>query len=154
LVDQDDDVRANAAFSLGDLGDSQAFAPLIVALEDRSPDLRGSAAYALGQLRDPQAILPLIAVLDDENPLVRYCAALALGEMRDPRAVQPLITLLDDTAQALSDAKRVWDYGCPCESRNQCPPPMRVCDAAAKALKQIGTAEAQAALTIWKYRTH
>jgi HEAT repeat protein len=70
----------------------------------------------------------LIATLQDRqaSSADRIHAARQLGQLRDVRAVEPLIMLLADTETALFGS--------------------RVCDAAANALKAIGTAEALAAV--------
>ncbi len=66
----------------------------------------------------------------DADQGVRFSAAATLGWIGDARAVKPLIQLLSDTAEAM------WEE--------------HVCDAAAKALKQIGTDEALTAVEAWR----
>jgi HEAT repeat protein len=61
------EVRAQAAHSLGMIGDSRALEPLLKALEAEAPEIRYSAAYGLGQLGDARAIpaLEWVAANDD-----------------------------------------------------------------------------------------
>jgi HEAT repeat protein len=56
LKDQDNDVRSNAAQSLGEIGSvniTDAAEPLIQALNDSDPNVRSNAAIALGKIGDP-----------------------------------------------------------------------------------------------------
>jgi len=96
LGDADANVRANAVWALGDIGDVRAVEPLIAALRDA--DVRWCAARALGELGDNRAVEPLIPLLGDADANVRVYAAGALGEInKDPRAFAVLITALGDT---------------------------------------------------------
>lgn len=160
LRDNNWNVRRSAAYALGKIKDARAVAPLIAALRDTVGFVRRSAANALGQIGEPsvvpliaalcnedehvrshaahalgiigdiRAVKPLIAALRDPERLVRRNAAEALGQIGDEQAVEPLIALLTDTEKLL--------YG------------IRVCDAAADALTQIGTREAVEAVRRWQ----
>ena len=94
LKDQNKDVRAYAAVTLGQIGDA-AVEPLILALK-QYPDKRSGVAQILGQIGDPRAVEPLIIALKDQNDYVRQWAAHALGKIGDPRAVEPLRAALKD----------------------------------------------------------
>ena len=97
LNDTNQFVREPSADDLGNLGDTRAVEPLILALkDDESHSVRDSAARALGKLNDTRAVEPLIQALKDENGSVREGAAWALGELNDTRAVEPLILALKD----------------------------------------------------------
>jgi hypothetical protein len=111
---------------LSRLGDRRAVAPLIEALKSDNLYMRFSAAEALGVLGDIAAVEPLIMALKDPDAYVRISAAEALGKIGDTRAVEPL-------------ASRLADWG---EGYFRL-----VCNAAADALKQIGTPEALAAVS-------
>ncbi len=50
MKDTNADVRSQAAFALGRLGDPRAMDALTAALKDANPDVRGQAAFALGQI--------------------------------------------------------------------------------------------------------
>jgi len=67
LQDHDIAVRAEAASSLGQLGNLKAVVPLISTLQnDSDPYVRSLAAKALGELGDPRAMEPLrSAILND-----------------------------------------------------------------------------------------
>jgi HEAT repeat protein len=81
LQDENSNVRAKAAYSLGEIKDTCAFEPLIEALKDKKWTVRGNAAYALGKIGDVRAIGPLRVALQDNDSFVRKVAELALGKM-------------------------------------------------------------------------
>ncbi len=91
--------RAEAAISLGRVGDERAVEPLIAALGDGNSDVRAAAAQALGKIGDPKAVEPLIIILryDDAYSLARKQAIWALGMIGDARAVDPLISVLNNS---------------------------------------------------------
>ncbi len=102
--DEDLEVRAAAAVTLGELGDARAVQPLTAALEEDEVDVRVTAALALGQLGEARAVEPLIAALQDEEVVVRAAAAHALGLLGDARAMEPLTAALEDEDENVSDA--------------------------------------------------
>jgi hypothetical protein len=126
-------ISSVAAEALGKLGDVSAVKPLINCLSSSDKTLRWKAAIALGQLNDSMAVTPLIKALNDKNTNVRYYASEALGKLGDAHAVKALISLLSDTNRR----QVMWSD--------------RVCDAAAKALIEIGTPEALFAVKKWKH---
>jgi hypothetical protein len=84
--------RAQAAFTLGDMGSPRAVPALIAALEDGNRDVRAAATRSLGRLQASEAIKPAIhAGIDRRVPRsVVSAAALELG----PPVVPELIPLL------------------------------------------------------------
>jgi len=84
-------LRQDAAQALGQIGDSRAVEPLIVALADKNAEGRRRAAEALGRIGDDRAVEPLIVALADMNGDVHISAAVALGRIGDDRAVDSLI---------------------------------------------------------------
>jgi HEAT repeat protein len=118
-----------AARILGEMKDRRTTRYLIAALQDKDSDVRYEAARSLGDLGDPRAVQPLIAALQDPDPRVRRYAILALGEMKALAAVGPLCRLLSDTHRGVTE---------------------RICDVAARALEQIATPEALAAVAEWR----
>jgi hypothetical protein len=96
LKDKDWNVRYDAAYALGDIGDKRAVEPLIKALGDEHMDVRYAAVYALAKIGDKRAVEPLIKALKDKEGYVRDIAAEALGNIGDKRAVEPLIKALKD----------------------------------------------------------
>ena len=91
LRDKKSDIRAKAAWALGEIKDSRAVEPLIVTLKDKKSDVRAKAAWALGEIKDSRAVEPLIVTLKDKKSDVRRKAAEILVEMKDPRAAEPLL---------------------------------------------------------------
>lgn len=96
LKSSESEVRENAVFALGEIGDHRAIEPLIQSLKDDNPWVRESAAYALARIGDRKAVEPLIKSLSDENPWVRESAVRALGAIGDEKAVEPIMKLLND----------------------------------------------------------
>lgn len=100
----ENDLRADAAFALGQLGSKEALEPLIEALRDEDTVIRTEAAGALGGVRDSRAVEPLIRALYDPQWEVRSNAALSLGALADARALPHLLTALEDP----NDEVRFW----------------------------------------------
>jgi len=97
LKDQDEDIRSQAALSLGWVGEEEVVEPLILALEnDPSPKVRANAAMSLGQLGDKRAIDFLIGALKDLDSNVRGMVAYSLGLMKVDEALNPLMEILND----------------------------------------------------------
>jgi hypothetical protein len=102
LRDEQADIRAFSALTLGRIGDVRAIEPLIAALDDQEATVRQRAAEALGSFTDPNVIDALSIALDDENEQVRRSALLSLGNIRDPRAAEIIIRAIDkSTAEEL-----------------------------------------------------
>jgi HEAT repeat protein len=101
LRDPDARLRAEAARSLGTLGDPRAVPDLVETLrKDTDPDARMSAAHALGLVGDDRVVDPLLEKLADrdENPRVRGAVAEALAGPQVRRAVPHLIAALGDAS--------------------------------------------------------
>ncbi len=89
-------VRRTIVQILGEIGDPQAVAALVPALDDRDWGMRWAAAQALGKIGDTRAVEPLVAALNDQESSVRWTAAEALGEIGDPQAIESLTALLNN----------------------------------------------------------
>jgi HEAT repeat protein len=77
-------VRAEAALSLGQLGNVEAVDPLISTLQsDTDPYVRSSAATALGDLGDTRAQETLLDTLQNDTLDVGTAASRALSKLRD-----------------------------------------------------------------------
>jgi HEAT repeat protein len=75
-------VRAEAAGSLGNLGDMRAVKPLILTLQqDNDPYVRSLAAKALGDLGDPSAEEVLMHCLGNDTLEVGLEAGKALSQL-------------------------------------------------------------------------
>jgi HEAT repeat protein len=120
LKDTDPQVRAKAAEILGQIGDPRAVKPLIRRFNDSELAVRQAAAKALDSLGEP-AVKPLVATLAKGEGAIQRQAAHVLADRRDPRLVKPFIRALQN-----GDGIVQWE--------------------ASRALRQIGTPEALAAL--------
>jgi hypothetical protein len=146
LGDNDNDVRASAAWLLGRRGDPKAVDALIEVLKDDDSYVRWKAAEALADLNDSRAVDPLIQGLDDENEWVRLSAAEALGNLRDPKAVVPLMEALSDNdslvrenvIRALGNLEDERAVGPLAKVFNEQNESWYVQNAAAEALKKLG----------------
>jgi HEAT repeat protein len=100
-TDPDAVVRAAAAESLGDLGDSRALAELERALEDPDEAVRGYAAASLGLLGTPALLPKLRSRLDGEDSArVKaefYAAGYRLGATEDLARLLRLLDTADET---------------------------------------------------------
>jgi hypothetical protein len=138
--------RAQAAFTLGDLGSARAVPTLLAALEDGNREVRAAATRSLGRLQAAEAIEPAIqAAIDRRVPRsVVSAAALELG----PPVVPELIPLLGHerpevraTAAELFGLLDVSGDAAPLVALLQDPSP-RVRAAAALALERVADASA------------
>jgi HEAT repeat protein len=86
--DQSDDVRAIAAWALGQRQDSGA--ALLAAAADRSPSVRENAIWGLGQQDLEKAPAPVVTALRDEKAAIRLVAAWTLAQIGDPAAAPAL----------------------------------------------------------------
>ena len=90
------EVRGAAAWSLGNLRDTTAVAPLVRALTDSVALVRQQALAALQFLWTPTAETASIASLRDPDGSVRYVAAQMLGHHRTRPALDALFHALTD----------------------------------------------------------
>ena len=104
LANENQQVREQAAFALGELDDPRAVEPLITLLTDEHYRTRRAAARSLGELGDIKAVEPLINALTDENKGVQTSAARALGHLGDIRAIEPLIIASNNSDHAFRRA--------------------------------------------------
>jgi beta-lactamase regulating signal transducer with metallopeptidase domain len=94
LRDASSEVRATAAWALGNVGTRAAADPLAAALSDPSVQVRKRAAWALGNSDLKQAPPQLLALLSDKDPEMRELAAWALYEIEDPASISALQSAL------------------------------------------------------------
>jgi len=130
LKDSDEQVRLAVVKSLKNFSVQHVLESALIALQDRSDLVSDAAIQTLAALGKP-AVPELIMLLDNESVDVRGRAIEALGIIGDPVAVPELTRLLYDM-----DIPRLEDSP--------------ICDIAARALKAIGTPDAQDALMHWR----
>ena len=97
LKDTNPDIRAEAAITVGLIGESTAVPHLMPLLKDPSNPVRSSAARAVGKMGDASqaALLLLIAMLQEHDPQVRSSAIAGLGWMgQSAQVALPQIRLL------------------------------------------------------------
>jgi HEAT repeat protein/beta-lactamase regulating signal transducer with metallopeptidase domain len=97
LRDEDAEVRAAAAQSLGKLEDSRAVPSLIAVIGDRDAKVRAAVAEALGKFTDPRAVSALSSLLRDSQVDVRKQALEALSEYESGVPVAGIVPLLSDS---------------------------------------------------------
>lgn len=101
------DVRSAAAWSMGNLRDTSAVAPLVQALTDTVALVRQNALAAVQYLWTPTAEGTTIAALRDPDATVRYIAAQMLGHHRTTSALNQLcLALLDDSIGVRTESAR------------------------------------------------
>ncbi|MEM7356402.1 MAG: M56 family metallopeptidase [Acidobacteriota bacterium] len=111
LRDEDAQVRAQAAQSLGSIEDPAAVPILVKTLEDdASEGAREQAAWALGMIEDSAAVPALQAAMADGSIGVRRQAAWALGMIESALAVPELSAALGDDDAKLR-AQAAWALG-------------------------------------------
>ena len=111
LKDEDADVRAAAAESLGKLEDARAVPGLVAALSDREAKVRAAAAESLAKFADPRALTALSALLVDPETDVRKQALDALSEYETGVPTANVVRLLNDPdADLRHDAARALGH--------------------------------------------
>jgi HEAT repeat protein len=109
LLKKQDSLSAQAAESLGNIGDKRAVDILIKSLSlQNDAEIRKYAAEALGKIQDPRAAKPLVAALQDTNTNVRDASKTAIKELaaKDPKVIKLLIPGLTSENQKLLDETR------------------------------------------------
>lgn len=171
LLDEDEDVRADAAEALGRLGDRRGGEPLAQSLaEDPCGDVKVNAVEALGRLGDTSAVQLLRRLVrgrdesvawDEEELLgagwddwldVQAKAIQALGDMGAAEAVPDIVAALDDEmGQDLSEAgmhalARLGEVGIPALANYLQAQDERLRRRAVRALSEAGSGPARDAL--------
>jgi HEAT repeat protein len=104
VKDSDQNVVAQGAWALGQIGDPKAIPALDELSEQKSIEIRRNAVGALGRMANPKGTCPLIARLKDPEQSVRALAAQGLFEKfkngeRCPGDVEALIAALGDPVE-------------------------------------------------------
>jgi len=98
LTDSDQQVRANAAFLLGKIGDKNALPLLYQVIQDETSDekVRLNAIEAIARLGDEKIYQKLWAMLISAYADDRVFGIRAMGALATPRAKDSLLTMLKD----------------------------------------------------------
>jgi HEAT repeat protein len=88
-------VARNAADLLGELGATDADAPLAELLHHNDDRVRRAAAHALGKLGTAHAVVALRKAIKDNSPHVRALAAAGLASRKGPRSAGTLVRALE-----------------------------------------------------------
>ena len=96
LMDEDWEVRADAAEALGEIKRPEAIRLLSFALNDEDEDVRESVVYALANIGGDEAVQAITVALRDVESWVRESAVEALGEIGGENAINALATALQD----------------------------------------------------------
>lgn len=101
-------VREDAAIALGEMGDSSATIPLLVALRDEKPEVQDAAREGLWALLGSMSIADAVAALTEglknKAAEVREEAATALGTFSVADAALPLLAAMDDDDAGVRDS--------------------------------------------------
>ena len=112
MTDSNPELRAKAAYFLGEIGDKNALWPLIEAVNDEDERVREWVAFSLGKLEDGIATGKLIILMeDDPSDKVRSNAAWALGSTGSIDRVEPLIKALKDDPAPSVRANAAYSLG-------------------------------------------
>lgn len=96
LLDEDPQIRADAAMRLGEARAEDAVDSLIAVIDDPDEAVRVSVIRALGQIGDPRAIPAIRTKTNDPLVSVRTAVCQALGWIGDPAGIEPLAEMLYD----------------------------------------------------------
>jgi HEAT repeat protein len=96
LGDESGNLKRNAAFLLGDMGNPDVAKDVIGLLKDSEPMTRAVAVYAAGRIGNAAVVDDVIKALLDEDKLVRQAAAAALEQLPSAASIEPLLTAMKD----------------------------------------------------------
>jgi hypothetical protein len=96
LQDDQSDVRALSAESLGKIRAPSAVPALIQALGDSVANVRVHAILSLATIGSPEVVEPMMGLLEDPDNSVRRTAMGSLAELRAEEVIDRLIEMLED----------------------------------------------------------
>ena len=97
LSDQNPNLRARSAESLGNMGDPRAVEPLLLLIDDPVSDVVWVALRSLGTLKDPRAFEPLIRCVDSPDRWITPGSGMGTGgALVIPVQAPVIIPLLTD----------------------------------------------------------
>ncbi|HEY8561033.1 MAG TPA: HEAT repeat domain-containing protein [Pyrinomonadaceae bacterium] len=92
----DEDLRMQAALTLGEQRDAQAIPALVAALGDENVNVRYHSIEALGKMKTPRAVEPLLEIAESRDFFLSFAALDALREIADEAAAPRILPLLND----------------------------------------------------------
>jgi HEAT repeat protein len=95
LRGEDDDLRMQAALTLGEQKDAAAIPVLLEALADENANVRYHAIEALGKLKAMEAVEPLLEIAESRDFFLTFVSLDALRQIADERAAPRILPLLD-----------------------------------------------------------
>ena len=96
LRGEDDDLRMQAALTLGEQKDSQAIPALLETLRDENANVRYHAIEALGKLQSSEAVEPLLKIAEAGDFFLSFAALDALRQIADESSAARILPLLND----------------------------------------------------------
>ncbi|MBA7511667.1 hypothetical protein ES705_03663 [subsurface metagenome] len=99
--DEDDNVRAFAALSLGRIKDKSSIGALIEALNDERLVVKIEAIRALGEIGESEAIPMLLPLIEDSNPRLRCEVASSLGKLGNKEGLDAVLKEIEDVESPL-----------------------------------------------------
>ncbi|MGD8330189.1 MAG: M56 family metallopeptidase [Acidobacteriota bacterium] len=112
LQDDDAEIRAQAANSLGNIESDEAVGVLSDVLRtDADAKVREQAAWALGMIESDEAVPVLLEALSDDSGQVREQAVWALGMIESADAVSGLVGALRSDASPQVRQQAAWALG-------------------------------------------
>ncbi len=99
--DEDDNVRAFAALSLGRIKDKSSVGALIEALNDERLVVKIEAIRALGKIGDHQAIPMLLPLIENPDPRLRCEVASSLGKLGNKEGLDAILKEIEDVESPL-----------------------------------------------------
>ncbi|MFH0737252.1 MAG: HEAT repeat domain-containing protein [Candidatus Micrarchaeota archaeon] len=100
LGDASEEMRVNALWVLGRIGDKRAVPAIVDRLGDQEKLVRFEAQSAIGRLKE-HAIAPLVEAANDKDEKKREQAIAALGLLGDDMVIPALIAHLDDPVDSV-----------------------------------------------------
>jgi HEAT repeat protein len=100
---KDGDVRVEAVWALGRIGDERSVEPLLKAAEDEEVPVRIAVLMVLGKIGDVRVDGTLLACLKHRDWRIRLAAARGLGERRGSLYVEALVELLNDREEQVRE---------------------------------------------------
>lgn len=104
-VEQDDEVRAWAAWALGQIGGEEAIAGLTKALKDKNSEVRAWATWALGEIGCDLAVEVLLKTLKHYDADVRWRAVSGLGKISEKRPIAITENFISKLLKCLEDSE-------------------------------------------------